>query len=245
MDDFDARLYALLHTGNPGDLAFYRRQCRGAGSILELGCGAGRVLAAVRQGGAQVTGVDAHPGMCALAQARVPGVEVLVGDMRSLALGRQFDRVLLVYNSLYCVQDDAEAVQVLQVARRHLAPGGRVVFDGYQVEVEPADLTDDSSPEWMADLRVDGQRVEIFEQDQHWPATRDCAVTYTHAFADGRRVVYTLRHHYLAATALPALLAAAGLRAVGVYGDFDGRPLAAGPRLVVVAAQADDPAQGP
>ncbi len=39
-------LYAELHVGNPGDLAFYREHCVGASSILELGCGYGRVMTA-------------------------------------------------------------------------------------------------------------------------------------------------------------------------------------------------------
>lgn len=238
MEAFDPKLYALLHTGNPGDLAFYRRHCEGASTVLELGCGAGRILTTLVKAGRAVTGVDLHPGMCALARSRVPGAEVLEGDMRQLALGRVFDRVLLPYNSLYCVADDAEALQVLAVARQHLAPGGRVLFDGYRVDMEPADLTDDSSPGWLANLRVDGQRIEVFEQDRHWPATRDCEVTYEHRWADGRLHRYTLRHHYLAAADVPALLARAGLRGVALFGDFDERPLAAGDRLVGVAEAA-------
>ena len=48
MDDFDPRLYALLHTGNPGDLAFYRRHCAGAATVLERGASAAEICAALR-----------------------------------------------------------------------------------------------------------------------------------------------------------------------------------------------------
>ena len=44
---YDAELYELLHSGTPGDLAFYRKWCRGADNVLELGCGYGRVLCAL------------------------------------------------------------------------------------------------------------------------------------------------------------------------------------------------------
>jgi|JI10StandDraft_1071094.scaffolds.fasta_scaffold29302_3 SAM-dependent methyltransferase len=240
MDAFDPRLYALLHTGNPGDLAFYRRQCQGAGSILELGCGDGRVLATLERTGARLTGIDLHPGMCALASARVPSAEILLADMRHFDLQRRFDRVVLAYNSLYCVANDAEVVQVLRRVRAHLAEGGKVLFDGYVVDMEPADLTDDSSPEWLADLELDGQRIEVHEQDQHWPATRDCAVTYLHHRPDHTTHSYTLRHHYLTAALLPELLAQADLRLVHLYSDFRGRSNPDAERLVVVAEAASE-----
>ena len=44
-DVYPARLYVAVHEGNPGDVAFYRRCCADAGSVLELGCGDARVLA--------------------------------------------------------------------------------------------------------------------------------------------------------------------------------------------------------
>lgn len=124
MEAFDPRLYALLHTGTLGDLAFYRRQCAGAGSILELGCGSGRVLAALQRTGAHLTGLDLHPGMCALARARVPQAHVIEADMRTFDLERPFDRIVMAYNSLYCVADDDEVVQVLEAGARPPGPRG-------------------------------------------------------------------------------------------------------------------------
>jgi tRNA G46 methylase TrmB len=44
-----AELYRLTHRGNPGDVGFYRKLCSGVQSVLELGCGYGRLLAALAQ----------------------------------------------------------------------------------------------------------------------------------------------------------------------------------------------------
>ncbi len=44
MSAVDARLYELLHVGNPGDVEFYVQQSEGASSVLELGAGFGRIL---------------------------------------------------------------------------------------------------------------------------------------------------------------------------------------------------------
>ncbi|MCA9525273.1 MAG: methyltransferase domain-containing protein, partial [Myxococcales bacterium] len=245
--DFDAHLYGLLHTGNPGDVAFYRRWCADARTVLELGCGSGRLLAPLAADGRVVTGVDAHAGMCALARARVPGATVIEADMAAVRLPDRFDRVILPYNSLYCAPDDAGAVAVLANAARHLAPDGLVLFDGYLVSMDPEDLTDDEAPEWLTTLYDGPRRVEVFEQDRHQPATRDCAVTYVHRIRGprGRSTThtYTIQHHYLSPEVLPDLLARAGLRLVACFGELDESPLDDGDRLVVVATHAD--AAGP
>ena len=245
--DFDAHLYGLLHTGNPGDVAFYRRWCADARTVLELGCGSGRLLAPLAADGRAVTGVDAHAGMCALARARVPGATVIEADMAAVRLPDRFDRVILPYNSLYCAPDDAGAVAVLANAARHLAPDGLVLFDGYLVSMDTEDLTDDEAPEWLTTLYDGPRRVEVFEQDRHQPATRDCAVTYVHRIRGprGRSTThtYTIQHHYLSPEVLPDLLARAGLRLVACFGELDESPLDDGDRLVVVATHAD--AAGP
>ena len=47
LTELEAELYALTHRGNPGDTEFYARRCAGAGSVLELGTGYGRLLPAL------------------------------------------------------------------------------------------------------------------------------------------------------------------------------------------------------
>ncbi|KAL3919465.1 MAG: hypothetical protein SGPRY_005621 [Prymnesium sp.] len=50
------RLYSLLHLGGfAGDLAFYRDQCAGCTRVVELGCGDGRVAAALCLGNEPLT----------------------------------------------------------------------------------------------------------------------------------------------------------------------------------------------
>ena len=239
---FDAHLYTLLHTGNDGDADFYVGLCAEARSVLELGCGAGRILAQLKA--PRRMGVDLHPEMIAQARAAVPGAALQVGDMQTLDLGVRFERVILPYNTLYCVPDDAGAIAVLQVAARHLEPGGLIAFDGYQVSPDPDDLVDDDAPEWIVTLHDAGRVIEVYEQDRHWPERRDCAVRYVFESTDatGARVQMedTLQHHYQRADTIWDLLADAGLRCVAMWGEFDQCPVEEGDRLVVLATHAED-----
>jgi SAM-dependent methyltransferase len=65
------------------------------GSILDLGCGAGLPIAGYLIGqGYRVTGVDSSAPLLELSRQRFPTQEWILGDMRTLDLGRSFDGVL-------------------------------------------------------------------------------------------------------------------------------------------------------
>ena len=80
-----AELYARLHRGNPGDLDFYRRACAGASSVLELGCGHGRVLRAIATPETHLVGVDLDPELLALARRGCAWASPRRGRARSTA----------------------------------------------------------------------------------------------------------------------------------------------------------------
>jgi SAM-dependent methyltransferase len=105
------------------------------GSILDLGCGTGRIAAGLVQRGYRVVGVDQSAEMLEHAS----GFETVQAPIAGLELGREFDAVLLASN-LVNIPDDADRRAVLATAVRHLAPGGRVI-----VQWEP--------PEWFDTVR--------------------------------------------------------------------------------------------
>ncbi|RZS86963.1 methyltransferase family protein [Motilibacter rhizosphaerae] len=99
------------------------------GDVLDIGVGAGRTTALLAPSARHYQGIDSSPGMLARASARFPGVELRVGDARSLdgvASGSQ-DLVVFSYNGIDCVAHEDRA-RVLAEVRRVLRPGGRFVL---------------------------------------------------------------------------------------------------------------------
>ncbi|MEZ4385619.1 MAG: class I SAM-dependent methyltransferase [Nannocystaceae bacterium] len=244
-----AELYARLHRGNPGDLDFYRRACVDASTVLELGCGHGRVLRAIATPQMHLVGVDLDPELLALARrgcARIrpqpASLELIEADFAGLDLGRAFDRVLLPYCGLYCLADEAAIVAALSCARAHLAPAGELLFDAYHVEPihdelvdEPAPVVDE--PAKVAELRWRGRDYEVHEACRWWPSERRVEVVYEHRAADGGPpIVAGIRHRYVLARELPRLAAAAGLRILELHGGFMGEPLSDESEMVVARA---------
>ncbi len=93
--------------------------------ILELGCGFGDLLAGLEP--AVGVGVDFSPGMIAQARSRHAGLTFVCADASDLELHETFDIIILsdLINDLWDVQD------VLETARRHAAPGTRIILNFY------------------------------------------------------------------------------------------------------------------
>jgi len=97
-----------------------------ARTLLELGAGGGS-LASHFAPHFTLTLTDRSPGMLAVSAQVNPASEHVPGDMRTLDLGREFDRVLVHDAIMYAT--DADAVRAtLRTAARHCRPGGLLVL---------------------------------------------------------------------------------------------------------------------
>lgn len=101
------------------------RSRRPALTLLDIGCGGGRNLLNLERH-FRVTGLDLSPVMVAQARALNPDCEVVEGDMRTFALGRTFDAVLMD-DAISFMDDRADFAAAFRNARAHLAPGGVMV----------------------------------------------------------------------------------------------------------------------
>jgi len=114
-------------------------------SVLEPGCGSGRVLEPLARRGLHVVGIDRSAAMVELARAR--GLEAVVADMSDFDLGRTFDGAVCPINTLAHLSPK-ELGRHLERMGRHLRPGARYLVQ-LQLGVEP------HSSEWETNgLRV-------------------------------------------------------------------------------------------
>lgn len=137
MQTVTPKLYAELSAwwpllSPPGDYIdeaeFYHRVMVEAGlppapTLLELGCGGGNNAAHLKAHFARVTLTDLSPQMLAVSRALNPDCEHLVGDMRTLRLGRTFD-VVFVHDAIDYMTTRHDLRLALETAFLHCAPGG-------------------------------------------------------------------------------------------------------------------------
>ena len=107
---------------------YVRRYLPDAGTLLELGCGTGAVLAGLADG-LQVTGIDLSPKMLAVAKAHLPGVHLVQADIAEFSLGTTFDVVICVFDTLNHLPTFDAWLAMFRQVDAHLAEGGLFVFD--------------------------------------------------------------------------------------------------------------------
>jgi len=95
-------------------------------SVLDAGCGTGRVAIELAARGLDVAGSDIDAQMLAEAQAKAPELTWVQSDLAALDMGRTFDLVVMAGNVILFVEPGTEEACVAG-AVRHVAAGGHLV----------------------------------------------------------------------------------------------------------------------
>jgi SAM-dependent methyltransferase len=105
-----------------------------SGRVLEVGCGAGRVLGYLVMLAREVHGVDISGAMVDYCRQRYPDAHVHVGDVARVdhVVDGRFDAIVAAAN-LIDVFDDEERHRVLAVLRELLAPDGVLIFSTHNL----------------------------------------------------------------------------------------------------------------
>jgi ubiquinone/menaquinone biosynthesis C-methylase UbiE len=130
--DYDRRFAAIAASGADmhGEATFV--EALGVRSVLDAGCGTGRVAIELARRGLDVVGVDADPGMLSAARSKAPELEWVLADLTALDLPeRRFNAAVMAGNVMIFVVPGTEGA-VLERLAAHLEPGGLVVA-GFQL----------------------------------------------------------------------------------------------------------------
>ena len=183
-DDYDARWRQLAAEGKSvhGEADALCR-LRPAGSVLDAGCGTGRVAIEMAARGYDVAGVDLDPAMLDTARAKAPDVAWHLADLVDVDLGRRFDLVALPGNVMIFLTPGTEA-EVVANLERHLAADGLLVA-GFQLGARRLALADYDAHCAAAGLEL-VERWSTWDGDPFTPDDAGYAVSvHRHATVTG------------------------------------------------------------
>ena len=100
-------------------------------TVLDAGCGTGRVGAELARRGVEVVGADVDGSMLATARRSMPEVEWVQSDLGELDLGRTFDVVVMAGNVPLFTPPGTEG-ELVSGCARHVRPGGLLIA-GFQL----------------------------------------------------------------------------------------------------------------
>jgi ubiquinone/menaquinone biosynthesis C-methylase UbiE len=247
---FDAivRFYDAHHGRLQDDipaLLAYARRC--GGPVLDLGVGTGRLALPLARSGYEVVGVDNSAAMLSRARRRLEAagladrVQLVRADFTSFQLDRTFALAWCGYNGFLHLHDQKEQLAALRCWRRHLQPGGVLVIDVENPQLERLAALDGSLE--LAGFWQDeetGHTVHAFYAGQVSLAdqVQDLHLFYDEILADGtvRRTTARFALHILFRRELDLLLRLAGFSAVEWRGDYELTPWEPdSPRLLAAA----------
>jgi len=252
-------LYDLLHDELAHDLDFYAGiadvTVPTGGAVLELGCGSGRVMAALLERGLRVAGLDGEEAMLARARDRLTPfgarARLTRGDMRRLEPPEppeldadRFDLVLVAANTFMHLEDHRDQGECLRGIRARLSPGGTAVLDlanPFHVMALPQGVVTlrrqavDEGAGGGGDVTVTG----VLEVDPAAPRVVD-RLFFDRCGPDGvvRRLLSRLELRLVFMPELELLLAAAGLGIADAYGDYDLGPYDKDAERMIVVVKA-------
>jgi SAM-dependent methyltransferase len=222
-------LYEAHHRLHLEDLAFWLELADHSGDpILELGCGAGRVLLPLVRSGRQVYGIDIDPGMLAiLKQNLTPDlhgrVGILQSDIRYFRVGLFFPLIILPCNT-YSTLPAGDRRLVLRQARGHLRPGGI-----FAISMPNPDLLKQLPGRSAAQLEeifshpVTGEPVQVSSAWKRSATQVTFYWHYDHLLPDGlvERLSVQVQHELAAVDIYRQEFTEAGFTSLSEYGDFD------------------------
>jgi SAM-dependent methyltransferase len=196
----------------------------GAGPVLELGVGTGRVALPLAERGLEVHGIDSSKEMLDRLRQK-PGAEHLTlstGDFNDADLTQSgFALVILTFNTIFALPDQDAQVGCFAGAARRLAPGGRFVVEAWVPQLER--FTTGSAVS-VRILRSDRVSLDVARID---PVTQRMETTQVAFTADGQVRLYPANHRYAWPSELDLMARLAGLSLETREEDWRGTPFTA------------------
>lgn len=250
-----------LYAGRP-DVPFYLEEAARAAragrpaKVLELGCGTGRILLPLARAGHAVTGLDLSPAMLAQCRAKVAAEPAAVhhrvtlhqADMRDFTVSPPapggFAIALAPFRVLQHLASPSEQIACFQAVRRHLAPGGGLVFDVFNpnyrlMTQDRSQEAEDTAELQLPDGRYLRRAVRVIRVSWVKQLSEGELIYYLRTGGSTQRIVQAISMRWYTPFELQHLLERAGFRVEALYGNFDRSPLTdESPEIIVVALRA-------
>jgi ubiquinone/menaquinone biosynthesis C-methylase UbiE len=233
----------------PDDAEFYQSRLPSPDStVLELGCGTGRVLVPLMEHCSYIHGIDISEAMLALCRKKLQALSVSKkraivqsGDITDLNLGRSFDFITAPFRVFQNLETDEEVEGLFQTVRTHLAPGGTCILNVFRPFLDKEAMATQwvskkEIPSWEAP--IEGGRVTCHDRRKRIDPEKQVAYTdlvyrrYRGEKLEDEAVLNLLMRYYYA-NEFVEMIESHGFQIVDRWGGYAGEAYGEGPELVV------------
>jgi len=208
------------------------REAADAGeSVLELGCGTGRVTIPIAQAGVDVVGLDASPAMLDVARGKAAGASNprwVLGDMADFRLEERFGLVIIPFRSFLLLLTVEAQKACLSRIREHLIDKGRLALDVFNPSILAiAGWLGNQEDRWQRNLPARDR--ELWFTRRYLPGAQELSETRAEVQLNDegaviQRVERNLRLRWVWRYEMEHLLGLCGFELEALYGSFDRQP---------------------
>lgn len=202
-------------------------------TILDAGCGPGRISVELAIRGLDVTGVDIiQPYLDAAkesADAEGVSIKLVKADLRTFKSKVQFDAAVNLYTSFGYCDTIEEDLQILRHISAAVKTGGWFIMECLGREIAVRDFTEG---EWFE--RAGVTVLTEFSVVGAWEALRSKWILIDQ---NGKRTEHIFDQRLYSAIELKRLLLACGFSSAEIYGDFDFSPYNEKARTMILVAR--------
>lgn len=205
------------------------------GPVLDVGCGTGRLTRAIAAAGLETVGLDITPAMLERARLLSEDLEVewILGDARTMQIGRWFRLILMTSHGFQHLLTDEDIGAFFDRAREHLLDDGCLAFETRNHAVNNFSSSEAPEP-WTSYQDLQGRWIDEQLGGRYDPETGVEQLTFVQVYRDtGERVESTTMLRYLPVEHLNELLGRHGFEVVEQYGSWDRTPFAEDQREII------------
>jgi SAM-dependent methyltransferase len=203
-------------------------------SILDAGCGPGRISVELALNKLAVTGVDLIAPFLDAAKesAKDEGVNIdfIQADLRTFTTKHKFDAAVNLYTSFGYCDTIEEDVQILRRIAESLKDGGFFIMECLSRENAVRDFIEG---EWFE--RAGKTVLTEFSVEGAWEGLRSKWILIDNK--DGSRMEHVFVQRLYSAIELKRLMLASGFSSCEIYGDFDFSPYNEKARTMVLVCR--------
>ncbi len=239
-----ARFYDQLYAdAAPVDLEFYLELARDCGgTVLELGCGTGRVVLPLARAGFSVTGVDNSPAMLEQLRAKLADepaevqqrITLVEGSMEGTDLREKFALVTMPFRAFQHLLTVEQQQAALGTVARHMGRDGLFVYNTFSPSLPYIVDAMRRGQIWMTDHQWSdpgsGRRYRRMHSLRYDPGTQVADIDWRfEEFDGGGRLLDTwiepMQMRWTYRFEAEHLLRLSGFEIIAAYGDYTKTPL--------------------
>ena len=262
-EDF-AELYEITHKNKDDDLALYLEYANHANStILEIGCGTGRVSFALAAAGRSVFGIDYSENMLKIAREKLQEADEAIRssvqferqDMAQMDLpGRLFNLALMPYGEFAHILERPRQDATLAAIYDHLNSDGRLIIgmSNWDPREVRTSYHGGEIARWGSNMPVryegtfeDSQRqrtITRYIARGYDPSVQIAIHVYIHEIADNNGVLIAKKTNilpirYVFRHEMEMLLEKAGFQVEALFGSYDKQPFVHDSKRMIFVAR--------